>query len=210
MDSIFFNFCLTCVAAGIKKETVQRTNKARPITLLLKTGNITRSSRWKNRSESNIFISADKIYKVSCLVLSYLTLIDYFVRRNRTEIFKSSGNLFIPWFSSRSHLFICWLNLLMFQCFVTVSRQFWNCVSSHALGLSYTKMTSARRMPKFRGWNSKWLVITISSLFCLWCLDFSLAAPIRPLQDPSKPPKELIDSVSEKDVLVRQLFVVVS
>ena len=129
------------------------------------------------------------------------------VWRNRTKIFKT--------------LLICSVHSVIFQSkptahvlievavnassFVTVSRQFWNCASHHSRtyfsNVTMKSANSSRMMPQLRGWNSKWLVITVSSSLCLWCL--ALGAPIRPPPDPSKPSTELVDSVSEKDALVR-------
>jgi len=95
------------------------------------------------------------------------------------------------------------VNVSKLKCFNCIKTVLKLCILSLALGFSNATMNSARMMPKRQGWNSKWLAITIFSFLCLWSLDFSLAAPIRQLPDPSKPSTESVDSVSEKDVLVR-------
>ncbi|CAH3128321.1 unnamed protein product [Pocillopora meandrina] len=59
-----------------------------------------------------------------------------------------------------------------------------------------TRMDFTRSKLKIQSCISTWLFITFFALLCLWCCDRTSAVPIaRVINDPSKPPKELIDKV---------------
>ncbi|KAJ7357480.1 hypothetical protein OS493_024996 [Desmophyllum pertusum] len=63
-------------------------------------------------------------------------------------------------------------------------------------------MNFVKSAPKLhQGLSSMWLVITVFPLLCLWCSDCSFAAPIYSSTDPSKPSREIIDSVTDEVAL---------